>query len=117
MEPSINLETLILFVLASFAAFRVALFITKDKLVEKQREWLVALLVITPEGGLRKEGGRSKLAYLIGCPFCVGVWVSLAAVCVLTGYWPWELGINGTLLWLSVAGGQASLQQSLYGRS
>lgn len=115
MELSISLETLIWFVLASFAAFRVALFLTKDKLIKEQREWLVALLVITPEGGLRKQGGRAKLAYLVGCPFCVGVWVSLATVCILSGHWPWELGVNGGLLWLSVAGAQATLQQWLYG--
>lgn len=116
MELFTSLDTLIFFVLASFAAFRVALFITKDKLVEAQREWLVALLVLTPEGGLRDRGLRYKLAYLLGCPFCVGIWVALAAVCVFTGHWPWAIGLDGLLLWLSIAGAQTTLQQWLYGR-
>lgn len=112
LEPS-----LLLFVLGSFAVFRAAYFVTNDKLSESSRDWLILKLVQAPEGGLRKTGVRAKLAYLIGCPFCVGIWLSLALVCVLAGVWPWQIGWEGVLAWLSIAGGQATLQQWLYGRS
>lgn len=118
MELSISLDLayLIAFLIGSFATFRLSYFITNDKLSEGPRDWLILKLVQLPEGGLRKTGVRAKLAYLIGCPFCVGIWVSMALVCVFAGAWPWAIGWAGLILWLSIAGGQASLQQWLYGR-
>lgn len=119
MEPSINLELayLIAFVVGSFACFRLSQLITGDKLTEGPRDWLILKLTLKPEGGLRKSGFRAKLAYLVGCPFCVGIWVGILVVSAFYGCFPWEIGWSGLLLWLSISGGQASLQQWVYGRS
>lgn len=112
MEPSTSLDLalLVAFVIASFATFRVAKLITQDTLFNSPRNWLVAKLVVSETKGIRKKGIRVKLAYLMGCPVCCGVWVSLVFTGLLTRSWPWELGVVGWLLWASVAGAQVTLQ-------
>lgn len=118
MEPSTSLELslLVAFVIGTFATFRVAKLITQDVLFDSPRTWLIAKLVVSEKKGIRKKGLRVKLAYLIGCPICCGVWLSLLFASVLTGTWPWDLGVVGAALWVSIAGGQVTLQALVPGK-
>ena len=110
LSTSLDLALLVAFVLGSFATFRVAKLVAQDVIFNSPRLWLVAKLVVSEETGIRKKGFRVKLAYLVGCPICCGVWISLVFACALTGSWPWDLGVVGTTLWASIAGGQVTLQ-------
>jgi hypothetical protein len=109
-STSLNLSLLVAFVIGSFATFRIAKLITQDVIFNSPRLWLIAKLVVSEKTGIRKNGFRVKVAYLLGCPICCGVWLSLAFACILTTCWPWDLGVIGWTLWASIAGAQVTLQ-------
>lgn len=117
LSTSLDMALLTAFVIGSFATFRLAKLITQDTLFKSQRNWLVAKLVVSEKKGIRKKGIRVKLAYLIGCPVCCGVWVSLVFTGLLTQSWPWQFGVVGWLLWASIAGAQVTLQAIAPGKS
>lgn len=52
---------------------------------------------------------RTKLATLLGCPYCAGFWLALGMLCTWTATWPWQLGWRGWITALGVAGVQSFL--------
>lgn len=62
------------------AVMRLTRLINSDTILDAPRIWLA-----------RKFGPNSTLVYFLGCPWCVGMWLSLAGA-VGTVYlldWPW----------------------------
>lgn len=89
----------LLAVLLVLACHRLARLIAVDKVFAEPRHWL--------ERNAREEGfwGR-KLATLVACPFCVGVWVAGALTLAVDAH----VGLPLPLLWWAgVAGGQSML--------
>jgi hypothetical protein len=62
----------------------------------------------TPDGDDRKWL-RGRITDLVGCTYCLGWWVSLAAACLWLRAWPWQLGYDGWLYTIALAGAQALL--------
>ncbi len=71
--PDFYFFLLLRFFLAGFAAYRLARLVTVDKITDGLRSWLG-----------RKAAGKPKyhprwlLAEVAGCPYCLGLWISLA---------------------------------------
>jgi Protein of unknown function (DUF1360) len=126
----------LILVLSALAAFRAARLITADSLIEGWRTKLEAwayddagqyrhvgwvpsarvdrmLFVFLPHDPERLTLAvtfiRGKLADLLTCPFCLGVWFS--AACVLGSWWAGWLpgGLISILFIAAVAGGQSLL--------
>lgn len=110
------LEILVMLPPLVLASWRVTRFVVYDTIFDAPRFWLVEKLIQKPEGGLRERGFRAKTAELITCPYCAGVWVSLGWTAIATLSWPWQFGIGGLVLWMSIAGGQAILHSWTDGR-
>jgi len=60
--------TVLIIVLAALAVARVTRLVTEDKLLEPLRFWLG-----------KKWPAESQRLYLFHCPWCFGMWVSIAA--------------------------------------
>jgi len=63
---------------------------------------------------MKKDGGwhqgwRSKIAYLVGCDLCVGVWVSLVICILVQAFYGFDNLLTFVLFWMSSAGIQAYL--------
>lgn len=102
-RPDDLVELLVLVVILGVFAFRVTRFIVADSLIEGTREKFLTWLL----GPKNLPLWRDKLAELLTCYWCVGVWVSLGAVVVAWGAWPWQLGRAGWLAVGATAGVQA----------
>lgn len=93
-----------LWVLLTIAAvWRVIVFIRQDAIIEGTRTKFTVFL-------MRKDTlVRSKLLYLIDCPWCLGIWVSALAVAA------WEFldprWVAVVVAWLAVAALAAALDQ------
>lgn len=109
MEPFTSPELASILV-AGLAVFRLAKLLTEDALFKRQREWLVAKLVVSDKKGILESGPRVKLAYLVGCPVCAGVWLSVAVAAILASEWPWNLGVDGWVACAAIAGVQVAIQ-------
>lgn len=70
---------LVLILLTAFAAARVTRVITTDKIGEPFREWVV-----------RRVGAGSKIAYLVFCRWCTGLYIAAGAACAV---W-WGAGLR-----------------------
>lgn len=46
------------------------------------------------------------IGYLLSCPWCMGIWVS---VCVVIAYWLWPIVVFPILIVFAIAGGAALL--------
>lgn len=92
-------EALVWMIVAVWLSLRIAVFIVNDSMFEGTRDRVKTW-------ALKGSTLRGKLFDLLDCTWCVGVWVSVAVTCVLTGLWPWRLGVDG---W-AVAGAVAGLQ-------
>lgn len=93
---------------AVLASYRLTRVVTIDTLWKTTRDGLVLWAgqlrhrrVATPVAFLGE-----KLAELVECPWCTGVWVSGAVTCAVLRTWPWDLGLAGLVLVFTVAGGQ-----------
>lgn len=91
------------FIITVAAVWRVIVFIRQDNLIEGTRERVTRFL-------MRKDTlPRNKLLYLIDCPWCLGIWVSAAAVAA------WEFAdhriVMAVLAWLAVAALAAAVDQ------
>jgi hypothetical protein len=82
-------ELLILIVVLGLVTYRVSRFIVLDTLWESWRDRLHAWLMSKP------ALWRIKLHELLGCPFCVTIWVS-AGACLLTR---WFVGSFAMPVW------------------
>lgn len=58
------------FLIVALAAYRVTRLVTLDRISQPAREWLKR----------RAKRADARLAYLVTCPWCVGMYVSAAAV-------------------------------------
>ncbi len=88
------------FILAALGAYRITRLLTTDTLP----------IVAKPRAGLLRRFGSSSWSELLTCTYCLGAWVSLAALVVAkwAGYmrtsWP-----HLFLLWPALSGAQALL--------
>lgn len=95
------LELFLLVIMLSFIVYRVGRFIVLDTMFEGTREKVYAWLY------QRDRFIWHKIAELIGCPYCITVWVS-AAVCFI---WRWTVDDFAAPIgvWLAVAAGSLVL--------
>jgi hypothetical protein len=92
-----QVSTLILIVVLSAVTYRVARFVVLDTMFEGTRAQVFGRL------SMRKSTFAYKIAELLGCPYCITVWIS-AIVCfgyrILVG--PFEAPVA---VWLAVCTG------------
>lgn len=91
--------------ITTLAVWRCIVFIRQDALIEGTRNWVTLRL-------MRKDTlVRSKLLYLIDCPWCLGIWLAGAAVLA----WEWQAvdftWTSGVVTWLAIAGLSAAVDQ------
>lgn len=83
---------LTVFVLLSFVVYRATRFVIEDGLIVEPRMWLLRKILPDKNDSM----WRSKLHYLIRCPYCLGIWFSAAAVVILCQFQsvplPWLMG-------------------------
>lgn len=94
----------LLLLLAVAATARATLLITEDTITEPLRDWVAAHrparqfdLIEDPATGEQIQVARpDRLVYLLGCPWCMSVWVG-AVVAALTYWcgrsWPVQIGL------------------------
>lgn len=93
------------FIVTTLAVWRCVVFIRQDTLIEGTRNRVTRFL-------MRKDTlVRNKVLYLIDCPWCLGIWLSAAAVLV----WNWQ-GVDftptsGVMTWLAIAALAAATDQ------
>lgn len=119
MEPSTSLLT---FVILSLASYRITHFIVLDELLgsypdeENPRgtgvRKLADLCFYTDEGNDRGPI-RGWFAKLVTCVWCTGVWVSFAVVLSWMRLAPWNMNVDGWLLFIGIAGAQGFLASRL----
>ena len=85
------------FILMVLAAYRLTRLATYDSIVDRPRSWLYAK-------------GPEWVGEMVGCPFCIGFWISAAVVGVTWVWYP--LPVPG-LWWLAVAGGSALIYEGM----
>jgi hypothetical protein len=83
-------QLLILIVILGLVTYRVSRFIILDTLIEGWRDVFHSWLLSKP------KLWRVKLEELLGCPFCVSIWVS-AGACLLTR---WLVGSFAMPVWV-----------------
>ena len=93
---------LVLLLVMSAVTYRVSRFIVLDTLIDEPRNWVLSWLEMRP------NIVTAKLIDLLGCPYCITIWVSAATVAttVAVGYdlpvpvWTWLAVATGSLvLW------------------
>lgn len=100
MQGVLEVNDLILLIVLSLVTYRVARFIILDTLIEAPRDRLFDWIERRP-GKLWR-----KLLELLGCPFCLTIWVAAAAVALtdwLAGdvpmpIWMWLAAAAGALI-------------------
>jgi len=93
----------LLLVLLAFVSHRVTRLVTRDKVLDVPRDrlrWWLEHRKEARTGRSTPQVWQSKLAYLVGCSWCAGIWVSGAVVGVTAwlGSVPYPL-----LMWGSAA--------------
>lgn len=89
---------LILIVLLSAAVYRVTRFLILDTLIFEQRRWVKLKLMGNGDVGPI----RVKLLDLLSCPYCLSVWVAVAAVLITQQFVSIPLPV---LAWLAICTG------------
>jgi len=98
------IELLGLTILLSLVTYRVSRFIVLDTLWEKSRDRFAAWLEV------RDNIAADKFGELIGCPFCVSVWVAAGSVGATALFvdpvpmpvWVWLATATLALVWWAV---------------
>lgn len=95
------IDLLFLIVILSLVVYRVGRFIVLDTLIEGTRESVFRRL-IAREGSLV----ASKFLELLGCPYCITIWVAAGATVVTDAFisvplpvWVWLASAAGSLVW------------------
>ncbi len=96
------------------AAYLVARVIVNDKVWKGTRDRLLTFLANRETRSYRREDRVRSLLYakageLLGCPLCMGVWVSAGLTSLHAAVWPWQLGVAGWVTVAAVAGAQGTL--------
>ena len=89
---------LILVVLLSAAVYRVTRFLILDTLIFEQRRWVKLKLMGNGDVGPI----RVKLLDLLSCPYCLSVWIAVAAVLITQQFASIPLP---ALAWLAICTG------------
>lgn len=102
------------FALLSFVAYRVTAFFVADKLIgfneHSESEVGVALRNWARDvHGHDRVWWRGRVYDLLSCTFCLGAHVSWILTCLWLWVWPWQLGREGWLVAVALAGAQALL--------
>ena len=66
-------------ILLAAASYRIWRLLAEDTILNRPRRWLVRLPKTWVEGDPTPENYRWKIAYFMNCPWCFGLWISLAA--------------------------------------
>jgi hypothetical protein len=108
MELSIALpiQLFIIIIISSFATYRISKLITSDIIFENIRNSFIVWISMKKDGGWH-QGWRSKVAYLIGCELCVGIWVSLFITLALQLVYGFNNLLLFMLCWMSISGIQS----------
>jgi hypothetical protein len=106
------------FVLLVLASYRITRFFVSDSLMgfgpdsgSQVSAWVDRFAYT--EDGVDRSFLRGKLGDLLTCTWCLGFWVSLAALCAWGQVAPWELGTEGVLTAFAVAGGQGFMNSRM----
>ena len=91
---------IILLLVMSAVTYRVSRFIVLDTLIDEARNWVLSWLEMRP------NPLTVKLIDLLGCPYCITIWVSAATVAATAavGYdlpvpiWTWLAVATGSLI-------------------
>lgn len=108
LSIDLPLNIFILFTIVGFATFRLTKVITSDIIFENIRNSFIVWVSMKKEGGWH-TGWRSKIAYLVGCDLCVGIWISLLFTMLLQVSYGFENLILFFLFWIASAGLQSYL--------
>lgn len=93
----------LLFVLVVLASYRLTRFLVADTLIDNQRIWVINKLMTSNSIGWRKTT-KTKVAYLITCPFCSSAYISAV---VMGAVWLWDGMPLPLLVWPAAWGGVA----------
>ena len=94
--------------MVAFATFRITKIVTSDIIFEEIRNSFIVWVSMKKDGGWH-QGWRSKIAYLVGCDLCVGIWVSLLLTVLVQLFYGFESVGLFLLFWMSSSGIQAYL--------
>lgn len=102
------------FLILCLAAYRATRFVVWDSLIGAHPDTGTPFAKALDTWAWKPDGSdrswvRGKVGGLLSCPFCAGFWISLLIACLWLRLWPWELGVEGWLVALAVAGGQSLL--------
>jgi hypothetical protein len=106
------------FVVLVLASYRITRFFVVDSLMGfgpdsgSQMSVRVDRFAYLPDGSDR-SWLRGKVGDLLTCTWCFGAHVSWVVLCLWTRVWPWDLGVEGWVTALAVAGGQGFLNSRL----
>lgn len=68
---------IIAFIIMALATFRIWRLLSEDTILDYPRRWLVRLPYDWREGKRIPPEYRARLGEFIGCPWCLGWWISL----------------------------------------
>lgn len=105
------------FLIVSLVVFRVTRFFVHDSLIgsslDSGSSFSRSLDTWAYDSkGKDKSWLRGKIHDLITCPYCLGFWFSLVAVCIFERTRPWDFGINGWFIVWAVSGASALIYQA-----
>lgn len=90
------------FLVAVLCAYRITRLVAIDAIFEGTRGRIQVW------GANQRNLVGYKIGYLVGCPWCAGVWVALIVACAVLRAWPWQLGVAGWV-WAGGLAGAAAL--------
>ena len=94
-----------LLIVLSAVTYRVSRFIVLDTLIDEPRNWVLGRLEMHP------NRFNSKILDLLGCPWCITIWVAALAVLIQDVFigsvpvpvWTWLTAATGALVFWSIA--------------
>jgi hypothetical protein len=99
-QPVNLIVTALLFALATY---RMSMLITTDVIFDNARSSFILFMTQKKDGGWH-TGIRDKIAYLIGCNKCAGIWVSFILSLIAEYVFGFENLFIFIIFWMSVAG-------------
>lgn len=95
---------IVLLVVLSAVTYRVSRFIVLDSLIDEPRNWVLSWLEMHP------NGLTNKLHELLGCPWCVTIWIAAGVVAIqdqlIDGMpvpiWAWLAAATGSLVFWGI---------------
>nr|AMP54266.1 protein of unknown function (DUF1360) [uncultured bacterium]AMP54290.1 protein of unknown function (DUF1360) [uncultured bacterium]AMP54366.1 protein of unknown function (DUF1360) [uncultured bacterium]AMP54405.1 protein of unknown function (DUF1360) [uncultured bacterium] len=100
------METLILFTAYIFAVHRITRFITTDYLTENIRVPIQDFFEARYEkrtGESSDDTYLSKIAYLLGCMWCMSIWVAALTIVIVCAIGDIDITVIESILWALTA--------------